>query len=310
MNKAKFNSIAVMMLTASLGCASTTQAATKNYSELNKEIQIMTGVLDTALKQSGGSDSIRYRALEATYLAGQGVVYNVSTRSTGLGLLSGLRDIFVNIPDAPPAPNVFISDDNEIEIDMDHDWEHFAEETVHHFEEAFREQREEMRELRSQERELAWEQRELEREQRDLRFELRQADREREKEMKEELQKVEQKMKQFEQRKQELAKHAQEIEQDQKEKLTKRKEAQQKAYKQFLANFESNIGDALCRFGSGLRGLPDSENVSFVLNDFSRNDNNQLVDRVYVFSQDTIKNCVREKINSSELLSSAMVYDF
>ncbi|MCW8109492.1 hypothetical protein OPS25_13360 [Alteromonas ponticola] len=310
MNKLKRNSIAALMLATSFGFVGASQAASKNYVELNKEIEIMTGVLDTALKQSSGERSIRYRSLDATYLAEQGVVYTVSTRSTGIGLLSGLRDIFISVPDAPAPPDVFISGEDGIEIDFDHDWESFAEETVHHFEEAFREQREEMRELRSKERELAWEQRELEREHRDLKFELRQADREREQELKEELQGVEQKMKQFEQRKQELTKQAQEIEQEQKQKLNKRKEAQQKAYKQFLANFESNIGDALCRFGNGLRGLPESENVSFVLKDFSRNDNNQLLDRVYVFSQDKIKSCVREKINSSQLLSSASVYDF
>ncbi len=310
MNNLKLNSIAALMLSASLGLASSAMAATKNYSELNKELQIMTGVLDTALKQSREDKGIRYRSLDATYLAGQGVVYTVSTRSRGAGLLSGLQEIFVSIPDAPEPPNVIISGDDGIEFDIEHDWEEFAEETVHHFEEAFREQREEMRELRSQERELAWEQRELEREQRNLEFELRQADGEREKEMRQELQEVEQKLGRFEQRKQELVKHAQELEREQQEKLNKRKEAQKQAYKQFLANFESNIGDALCRFGGGLRGLPENENVSFVLKDFMRKDTSQSEDRVYVFSQADIKRCVKEKTNASELLSSASVYEF
>ncbi len=310
MNKLKLNAIAALLLTASVGFASSAMAATKSYPELNKEIQIMTGVLDTALKQSRDDNGIRYRSLDATYLAKQGVVFNVYTRSRGAGLLSDLQEIFVSIPDAPKPPNVIIAGEDGIEIDIDHDWEAFAEETVHHFEETFREKREEMRDLRSQERELAWEQRELEREQRDLKFELRQADGEREQEMRQELQEVEQKLARFEQRKQELAKHAQEIEREQQEKLNKRKEAQKQAYKQFLADFESNIGDALCSFGGGLRSLPDNENVSFVLKDFTRKDSRQSMDRVYVFSQADIKSCVREKINASELLSSAAVYEF
>ncbi|MCW8090414.1 hypothetical protein [Alteromonas sp. ASW11-130] len=310
MNKRKLNSIAALMLTASFGFTSSVAVAAKNYPELKKEIQIMTGVLDTALKQSRGEKSIRYRSIEATYLVNQGVIYNVSTRSSGVGIINGLKELLVSIPDASMPPNVIIAGDNGIEIDMDGDWEHFAEETVQRFEEAFREQREEMRELRSEERELAWERRELERGKRDLLFELRQADGARKKEVQRELKEVEQKLTEFDARKQKLLKHAREIERKQKDKLNQRREAQRKAYKQFLVNFESSIGDALCRFGSGLRGLPENESVSFVLKDFSRNEADQAMDRVYVFSQEKIKSCVKEKINSSQLLSSAAVYEF
>ena len=101
-----------------------------------------------------------------------------------------------------------------------------------------------------------------------------------------------------------------EIEKEQKKRLEKQKQAREEAYKKFLANFENSIGNTLCRFGSGLRGLDDNENVSFVINDFVIGEDGKPKDKVYVFPKKAIKDCVQEKVDVSSLLSSATSYTF
>lgn len=288
-------------------------AASPNMVELNKELEIMSGVIDTALKQDASRDGIRYRSVETTYLAKQGVVFDINVRSRGAGWSAQLSQMLPTMPVAPVAPRapvVISSSDSDFEFEVSEDWEEFAEETMERLSDVFRESSSQIRELRSQERELASEKRELERRKRDLEFELRMAGNGREKEIKEELKELDKEMNQYVSREKELENHAAELEKEQNERVAKQKEAQEQAYKQFLANFEGNIGDTLCRFGAGLRSLPDDENISFVLKDFSRDTRGKDTDRIYVFSKRKVKDCLQEKINPSQLISSADIYEF
>lgn len=287
--------------------------STKQLSTLNDELEIMTGVIDTALKQNNDRKGWRYRQLQTTYLANQGVVFTVTVSQGGARFFAfdggGLR-----IPPIPPlpavAPIVVEGGDSEIHIELDREWEVFAEEAGRQVSEMFRESNSQLRDLRDRERELAWEHRELERRSRDLNFELRQAEGERRDDIKRELSEIEKQLERFSEREKELASYANEIEQEQKKRLEKQKKATEEAYKTFLANFESSIGNTLCRFGAGLRGLDDNENVSFVISDFVVGDDGKTKDKVYVFAKQAIKDCVQEKIEVSSLLSSATSYTF
>ncbi len=294
------------LLTSSMSA----MAASPNMAELNKELEIMSGVIDTALKQDATQNGIRYRSVETTYLAKQGVVFDVNVRSRGAGWSAQLSQILPTMPVAPRAPVVISNNDSDFEFEVSEEWEEFAEDTMERLSDVFRESSSQIRELRSQERELASEKRELERRKRDLEFELRMAGNGREKEIKEELKELDKEMNQYASREKELESHAAELEKEQNERVAKQKEAQEQAYKQFLANFEGNIGDTLCRFGAGLRSLPDDENISFVLKDFSHDSRGKDTDRIYVFSKRKVKDCLQEKINPSQLISSADIYEF
>lgn len=285
------------------------QAAPSNLDTLDKELEIMSGVIDTALKQNNDRKGMRYRSVDTTYLSRQGVVFTVYTRNRG-GFNISLGDIFSNVPEAPMPPVAVISGDGDFEFSVGQDWEVFADEVTEQVNEAFRESNQQLRELRHQERELAWERREMERRKRDLEFELRQADNDREKEIRQELEEVKKDMSAFTAKEKDLEKFANELEKEQREKLNERKEAQMQAYKAFLAGFESSVGDTLCRFGAGLRGLPDKENITFVLKDFSASESQKRKDRIYVFAKANVISCVQEKTDVSKLLSSADVYEF
>ena len=164
------------------------------------------------------------------------------------------------------------------------EWEAYAEETSHRFSQAFADNNSRLRDLRNMQRELAWEAREVERELRDITFELRHAD---------------------EARKKELL-----VEKEQTKQMEARKAQQQQAYKTFLAGFESGMSETLCRFGSGLRGLPENEHISMVLKDFEMDESRERKDRIYVFTRADIVRCVQEKIDANKLLTNANIYQF
>ncbi len=285
---------------------------TAKLDSLNDELEIMSGVIDTALKQNNDREGWRYRHLQTTYLANQGVVFTVTVNQGGTRIFK-IGDGF-HVPPMPPlpavAPIVIDGGGSDVHIELDREWEEFAEEASRQVTEMFRETNSQLRDLRDQERELAWEKRELERRSRDLSFELRQAEGERRDEIKRELKEIEKEQARYTEREKELASFADELEKEQKESLAKQKQARDAAYKQFLANFESSIGNTLCRFGSGLRGLDASENVSFVINNFVIDDEGNTKDKVYVFKNSDIKACVQEKLDVSGLLSSATSYAF
>lgn len=286
------------------------QSAPADYSRLEKEIEIVKGIVDTSLKQQRDGKGMRYRSLDAIYLANQGVVFTVNTSGSG-NWVAQISSMVGNIPPIPPVPDVpVIVHGGEMDIELSREWEAFADETASRFEEAFAESSERIHDLRSDERELAWEKRDNARRKRDLEFELSQADGEREKEIKQELKELDKELDKLAQKEQKVKARVEEIEKKRNEDIAARQKARMEDTRAFLANFESGVGDALCRFGGGMRALPANQNITFVLKDFSRDDSRQTKDRIYVFSKNQINDCVKEKINTDTLLKEANIYDF
>ena len=77
--------------------------------------------------------------------------------------------------------------------------------------------------------------------------------------------------------------------------------------------FEETVGTMLCRYGAGLKSLPDGENISFVLSDFVQAQDNSAIgthDKVYVFKNKDVKACVTGKNSKEQLLSAVTTYIF
>ena len=301
-----------------IGSATLSSVATaQDLPELDRQLTIMSGVIETALKQDTRKDKVRFRGIESTYLAKQGVVFTIRT-----GGMSRVFDFdfgeFLSVipgaPPAPPAPSVtVVADGVHVETDGDYDvvfesadWEDTAHQVIRKVEHIMRETDDRLREYRSDHREVEWEIRELERRNRDLEFELRTADKERQKE----VQEMQKELEALKQKEMAIAKESKELAAEKKAELAKQKQAQEESYKSFLANFEASIGDTLCSFGAGLRELPDSEHITFVLDDFARSEEGKSADRVYIFNKKDIKRCVTEDISASDMLAKAEVYTF
>ncbi|WP_394221735.1 hypothetical protein [Alteromonas gracilis] len=310
------------LLTVLLLCSTTSGFANaqspQKYDALSNELEIMSGVLKTSLRQSAASNTYRVSQIEASYLAGQGAVFTFSVRGQSGNwvheietLVEGLVDSVPPVPPVPPLPPVnSVSELDDMVFETAHEWEAYAEETSHRFSQAFADKNSRLRDLRSMQRELAWEAREVERVLRDISFEMRHADEPRKKELLAKKEEFEKKLKQFETREGALKDELQAIEQEQAKQIEERKAKQQKAYNTFLAGFEAGLSDTLCRFGSGLRGLPESEHISMVLKDFEVDDNRKRKDRIYVFKRADIIRCVQEKIDANTLLTNANIYQF
>jgi hypothetical protein len=290
--------------------------AKTNLVELNNELEIMTNILQTALRQQNSNRGIRFRSIDTTYLAQQGVVFEINT--TGLkggfgfdfsGLLSGLQNI-PEPPEPPEGPISFVGNDGSWEFEIDQDWEDYARDAVEQVRDAMHHSSDKLRELREQQRELAWEQRDYSRKLRDIEFEKRSASDDalkditkREKEFKKELDELENKKLAVEQ-------SAKTLEQEQQKQAAKQNAARKKEYTRFLADFEAGVGDVLCRYGAGIKALPIEQNISFILPDFDAKNSRDKQDKIYVFKQKDIQDCVRDKIDTNKLLSKVETYLF
>lgn len=297
-----------LCLLTSVSALTLAQTNTTSYASLSDELEIMSGVMNTAFRQNANPKGWRVSRLESSYLAGQGAVFTVSVRGKSADWVHDIETMVEGMPMPPTAP--VVAQDNGMIFELSREWEVFADEASRRIAEVFEDNNDQIRDIRSQSRELSWEIRELERSKRDISFELRQADGDRKETLREEMQKLEASLESLTAQSAELEQEVLKLEGEQQAKIVKQKENRQQAYRSFLANFEASIGSTFCRFGSGLRGLPEGEHVSMILKDFEYGDNNTKQDKIYVFSKADIKACVQERIDAQALLTSATIYTF
>ena len=285
-----------------------------NVKEVRNELGIMLNILQASLKQNNNKN-IRFRADAVTYLAGQGVVFDIGTNGRGNFFSFDLANMLSNLAVAPVAPLPPVGGGSRhVEINID---EHDIEETIR---EAFErdsdyaeESRDKMRELSERQRDLSWQQREYERNRRDLEFEKRNAEGDRRKELDKELANVAGDLKKLESKRAELEKYTQQLAQEQAKIAQEREAAKKQLYSQSLAVFEETVGNMLCRYGAGLKSLSDNEHINFVLSDFAEADKDSVIrshDKVYVFKYKDVKSCVTGKSNKEQLLATATTYLF
>ncbi|MCC2618078.1 hypothetical protein LJ739_17620 [Aestuariibacter halophilus] len=301
-------SLAAALCSASMGQA---QAQT-DLSTLHDELQIMSNIMQTALQQNNERKGIRFRSIEATYLANQGVVFDVSSAGSGFQFSFNFAEMLsdLDVPVAPEPPVHVGGDGNTWVIEFDEDWEQQVEEVAESAREAMRETKHRLRELREREREYSWEMREYERRRRDLEFEKRSADKESRERLEQRSTELEKELSKLKAKQAEVEKYAAQIEKEQEENARKQNEAKQQAYKRYLAKFEESVADVLCKYGAGLKALPDDENVSFVLSRLGDMNGATKQDKVYVFKHKDIKACVKDSINPNQLLTKAQTYLF
>jgi hypothetical protein len=287
---------------------------TVSYKDIAKELTLMKSVLDTALKQPANKGGIRYRALSVNYLAEQGVVFEVSsTQSRSISLFSHHDQ---NMPVGPhtPVPPVTPSIPDIINFrgmeEGVQQIEVIVENAMENVEMAFFEHRDELHQLREEERDIAWELRDAQRELRDLNFTLRNADALSKQELTREIQEIKEKIAKYSAKQVAAEAQSQALLSERQTKLMQQHAQKEQAKKQFLAQFEMQVGDALCRFGSGLRAVPSNAYVNFVIKDMALDTDGHSANQIYVFKMQDIKACVQEKMDVNGLLTAATVYQF
>lgn len=291
-----------------------------NVAKLSDELEIMSNILETALKQNNTKQGIRFQSVGVTYLADQGVMFDINTSNRGRGFEFNFDfgDMFDGAhriaPRAPVAPNPVVFSGGRVELNLnEEELEEYVEDAMEHAREVMRESRGKLRKLSEQQKEIAWEKREYERRIRDLEFEKRSAPTDRRKNLDEQLKELAAELKQLELKRVEVERYSQTLEAERKQQTEKRQRAKKEQYKQFLAGFEDSIGNILCRYGAGIKALPANENISFVLSDFGSvdpDDRRAKQDKVYVFKYKEVQACVRDKISQEKLLAGVNSYMF
>lgn len=280
-----------------------------DYKEIAKELEIMDSVLSTSLKQENKDQSIQFRSLTAKYLAKQGVVFEVAT-SQSVTRFRAFLDASA-APSSPPQPPTFPAVLSRVERRLSGEQQvaiarSLEEQKMMVFETSSNR----IREVQQNMRDTEWQLRDYQRQLRDLNFELRTASAERQKEINEMTKELEKKAKDFTEQQKELNANAEKLKLEMQKKLEEQQQNDIAASKSFLSAFEQDIADNLCRFGGGLRALPEDENVSFVLSNFNASTNWESKDRIYVFPIKDVKRCVQDKIKVKDLVAKATVYDF
>lgn len=302
---------------------------TTDMQEIRDEVSIMLNIFQATLKQRNHDKSIRFRAESVTYLANQGVVFNIDSGRHGGNLFGfDLGEVMNVIPVAPAPPVAHRSSQNtdgnrfemnigdrEIEVvNFDaNEIEAMVQRFIKHGDDYEDDMRDNIRDLSEEQRELTWELRELERTRRDLDFQKRNANSESRTEIAQKVAEIDKEEQILVTKTKELEKHIQGIQVDYQKKVAKRQAAKSKVYSQSLALFEKTVGKLLCRYGAGFRALPEDENISFILSDFIEAKDDSVFhahDKVYVFKRKDVMSCVIGKLTQEELLRKANTYLF
>lgn len=295
--------IALLLTTGGLSVHAKT-----DLKELTNELEIMTSILKTSLRQDDKDSAIKTRSIDVTYLANQGVVFDIST-TRGSSHFNFEFSSMPMVPPVPPVPTEGMEREWVVEFENE-EWSEVAHEAMEQAHEAMENVREQLRDLNERSRDYNWEIRDYERKRRDLEFEVRNADSQRKKEIQNDLKELDVEIKAIQLKQKEAQEFASQLEKEQKQQAEEKAKALNAQIKQFVGNFEKNVSSTLCKYGAGIKALASDENVSFVLSNFGNSSRSSKQDRIYVFSQNDVQNCVKDKLDAKKLLEKAEIYSF
>lgn len=289
------------------------------YEKLKKQINVMSNIISSSLAQER---NIRRHGIEVDgyYLKNQGVVFEISS-NRGLSRIinmfghdnefsftvdNGLGTVATaSVPPIPPIAPVVIADGEDvIAVEVDSAMEAYEDAM-----EAWRDRVDDTRHLREEARELSYELRSKARKKRDLEFEMRHAEKDRIEDLKEELAELKAEMVKIEKKNEALSVRLKKEESVLQEKRSKQAEQVKKASEAYFAKLDNAIVETLCSYGAGLRKLPKTEHVTFVI-DMGKQKGNRPGKKIHAFTKKNIVDCVMEEKSPEQLLKSAESYYF
>lgn len=275
---------------------------------MHKQLNIMNNIFKTSLNEIENNGKFRVSDVDSLYLAGQGVVFTVSSGGH-FTHWSGDNFTFITAPPAPVAPVI----EQEIigDVDVDEIVIRTMEAQTHQYEsamEAMEHARELARELRDEQRDVTYELRDIERELRDKKYQEKRvvSDKEAAKEIKIEIKALEkEKQSLIEQKKVLTQKNRKQ------DKALKDKKAKQQAQRvEYNKQLHAQFSDSLCSYGNSLKALPKTEKVSLVIKRGGETVHRRTLDKVIIFNKSDVLQCVIDNIDAKQLLSKATHYSF
>lgn len=304
-NLMALSAVALALATSSVAYADQTQR-----NELRKQLEIMNSIFSTALEQESKSDRrhvITRDRLNYNYLAGQGVVYRTRIGGNRIMFFGGE----VPLPPMPNVPDIAGIDSVEIELAVTEGLA-AAEEALEGLEIVTEDVHGDgegniriIRHVTDKVRENAGEVRELRRRVRDLELAKSNAEGAEAEVIAKELAQARQELETTQQALETARAEIAEARQEVRKKVEVRKAERNEQLQQQLASFEQTMASTLCDYGRTLRALPESENVTFVLEGAGQEDQGGK-DKIYIFSKRQLEKCS----SPSDLLRKAVTYNF
>lgn len=310
------------MLVSSLLTVNLANAADVDYQQLHKQLDIMSNIIESSVSAGKGKRAIKLSGIDSTYLQKQGVMFTVRSKSSRGSW--GSYNFQVSAPPVPPAPPVNLLSAEQIadieavveevteeypNIDVEREVAKAMESASRAYErviEIHRDEREVYRDLREEERDIIYELRDVERENRDVEFQIRRADKEQKAELKAKQKQLEKQKKALLESKEALAKKGQEFRVKQAESAKKSEQART----HYFTQLSTEIAEALCLYGNGLKALPKGEYVTVVLKSGGDRVGRHYQDKIHVFSKRDINGCAMDKITTAQLLEKSSAYQF
>ena len=298
--------------------ATTAQASDASMEKVHKEVQIMTGILQTSLA-GGAKHGAAHARVSSTYLAKQGVVFNI--RMTAWGMHVGnfsmpevyapdigydieryVDGIIHDVNDSLDGlPYVYVDGDVRMEYLDDELMEEFDEEQMVAAGEG---SSSEARDLRQQRNQLRQERNQLRQDYERAQTEFRQQI--------EQLSRDDSDRTLMEQARTALE-HAKKTYMAGKKvyhgKVAQLQQERQAEHERKVARLGEDTLDALCTYGTPLRSIGAKEHITLIFKDVVR-DQAGRSDLIYVIDKSELLNCQAEKISPTELLSKAESYTF
>ena len=281
------------------------------YTDLHKQLTIMTKILKTTAKQETTKKSPKILTIDSTYLKGQGIVFTIKTGSRFFNfsrynfVMPELAEI-PELPEIPEAPNVEIEYQNNINETVNDAMENASRSWEIAIENS-NEAREASRQLRDQQRDLNAQQRDIDRQLRDLRYQATHADKATEKALAKQRKALTEKSNKLKIARKKLSTQTKKIKAKQQAEQKQQQLNQQKYY-QSLAQL---ISETFCSYGNALKALPKNEKISVILTGAAHVESQgKASDKIYVFEKKNVLDCVVDNINAKTLLNKSVHYNF
>lgn len=279
-----------------------TVSADEPYRELKNELEIFTGILQTAARQ-GEEQSARLEDFRYTYVRDQGVIYRTRLST------SSWRFVTPDIPEPPMPPEAPEMGEFARDLQLDVVVEQGLRSAHRILSKLSGEYSDEWFDITEQQRDLAWDIRDREREIRELEFQLRNSEGQEKTQLAQQLEQQKTELAKFRERNQALQAEAEKLKQELRAERDKIRQQRIETRDKALARAEQLLSTALCDYGITLKSLPTDESITFIVEGADNSLGERRRDRVYVFAMQDVKQC-QDKADAEALIETAQPYYF
>lgn len=294
--------ISVISLTGSYSYAAA------DYNKIRRDISVMSQILRGAFEDEVDCNRCRAK-VEGSYLAEQGAVFRITPSKTYFRYI-GRNDFdsdsriydwdFTSLDDLAEIPGMVHEILADIDIDLG-DGRHYGTRS--------RDNQILDRETRGRMRELSRKRRHLEEEMRDIEIEMIHAEDDERQQQEQRLVEISKQVGSLEEKRKKLDEVIERRKSAYEQRRKEEQEKQNRRLQQRMMEFEDLILSTFCDYGANLKGVPNDQHVTIVLENVADR-RSKTQSTIYVFNKKDLLSCQNSSLDSDGLKQRAIVYNF